>query len=181
MALKVMNDGAESIGAERDGALYYFRAKGDYIFKGIGNEFAASYSNKSRLVTILSGEGVCCGRHVTEKKIGSANSQITLPANTSGYLSIRVSPEHDPDTRLVTAAAVQNYNINDFVISGHAHDLPLYAFVTNSNSITSFVDIRPIYKGNSFFFREEDGELYAIYIKNGKTVRKKIVTKEVTP
>lgn len=67
--LKVMNDGATNESASRDGALFFFKTNGDYIFKGIGNEFKATYSSLSLLVTVQIGEGVCGGRHVAEKKI----------------------------------------------------------------------------------------------------------------
>lgn len=170
MALTMLTDGS-TYGAERDGALYNFVTNGDYIFKGIGNEFKATYSTLSLLVTVLSGEGVICGRHVTEKKISNENSQITLPSNSTGYLTIRMDLSQTTDTFLYCADTLVKGNLNN---GDMIHDLPLYAYVTGANNILSFVDMRPISKGNGFILRFEDGELYAYF--NGR--RKKIATKE---
>lgn len=174
MALKVMNDGLANISAAADGAFYNFKTKGDYVLKGIGTEFAAIYSPTSRKVTIQSGEGVCGGRHVTEKKIGDENSSITLPANSSGYLSIRIDTTADPDTFLRAGSTLTHGDLNN---GDTVRDLPLYAYVTSANGITTFVDIRPISSGNGFILRmEEDGELYADYTFNGQKRHRKIKT-----
>ena len=176
MALKLMTDGTTDISASADGALYNFRTNGDYVFRGIGNEFKAVYASQSFLVTIQSGEGVCGGRHVTERKIGSSNSQITLPANSTGYITVRMEPGADPDCYLWAGTELVHGDLNN----GDAiRDLPLYAFITNANSIVSFIDIRPISTGNGYVLRMEDGELYAYYKRNGKVTRKKVITKEV--
>lgn len=175
MALKVMNDGLTNISAAADGALYNFKTKGDYVLKGIGTEFAAVYSPTSRLITIQSGEGVCGGRHVTEKKIGNENSSITLPASSSGFLSIRIDTTANPDTFLRAGSSLTHGDLNN---GDTVRDLPLYAYVTSANGITTFVDIRPTSAGNGFILRmEEDGELYADYIINGQKRHRKIVTK----
>ena len=166
----LLNDGS-TYGAERDGALYYFKTNGDYIFKGIGNEFKATYSTLSLLVTVLSGEGVCGGRHVTEKKIGNVNPSITLPANAPAYLVVRIDTTPTTDTFLYCTSVLEQGDLNN---GDTVRDLPLYAYVTGANNILSFVDMRPISKGNGFILRFEDGELYAYF--NGR--RKKIATKE---
>ena len=177
MALKIMNDGATNESASRDGALYFFKTNGDYVLKGIGTEFAAVYSPTSRLVTIQNGEGVCGGRHVTEKKIGSANSQITLPANSSGYITIRMQPGADPDCYLWTGSELRHDDLNN---GGTIRDLPLFAYVTSSTGITSFIDIRPRSSGNGFILRlEADGEVYADYIVNGVRRHRKIKSKTI--
>lgn len=167
--LKVMNDGATNESASRDGALFFFKTNGDYIFKGIGNEFKATYSTLSLLVTVLSGEGVCGGRHITEKKVGNENTQITLPSNATGYLVVRLD---GTSVSLHCTSVIEQGDLND---GDTVRDLPLYAYVTGANNILSFVDMRPISRGNGFILRFEDGELYAYY--NGR--RKKIATKEV--
>ena len=170
--LKVMNDGSTNVSAALDGALYYFKTNGDYIFKGIGNEFRATYSTLSLLVTVLSGEGVCGGRHVTEKKIGNVNSSITLPANATGYLVVRIDTTQTTDTFLYCTSVLEQGDLNN---GDTVRDLPLYAYVTGTNNILSFVDMRPISKGNGYILRIEDGDLYAYY--NGH--RYKIATQEV--
>lgn len=178
MALKVMNDGLTNISAAADGALYYFKTNGDFVLKGIGTEFAAIYSPTSRTVTIQSGEGVCGGRHVTEKKIGNENSSITLPASSSGYLSIRIDTAEDPDTFLRAGSTLTHGDLNN---GDTVRDLPLYAYVTSANGITTFVDIRPVSAGNGYLLRmEADGELYADYIINGQKRHRKIVTKDAS-
>ena len=163
----LLNDGS-TYGAERDGALYNFVTNGDFIFKGIGNEFKATYSTLSLLVTVLSGEGVICGRHVTEKKINNENSQITLPSNSTGYLTLRFNGDN---VSLYCTDTLVKGNLNN---GDTIRDLPLYAYVTGANNILSFVDMRPISKGNGFILRMENGVLYAYY--NGR--KKKIATKE---
>ena len=87
MALKLMTDGTTDISAAADGALYNFKTNGDYVFAGIGNEFAAVYSPTSRVVTIQSGEGVCGGRHVTEKKIALAKELLPLQTLTVSQIA----------------------------------------------------------------------------------------------
>lgn len=173
--LKLMTDGTTDISASADGALYNFKTNGDYVFRGIGNEFKAVYASQSFLVTIQSGEGVCGGRHVTEKKIGSSNSQITLPANSSGYITIRMELGADPDCYLHAGSGLYHGDLNG---GDMIRDLPLYAYITNANSIVSFIDIRPISAGNGYVLRMEDGELYADYNYNGVRRHRKIVTKE---
>lgn len=167
--LKFMNDGSTNESAARDGALYYFRTNGDYIFKGVGNEFRCIYSSLSLLVTLQSGEGVCGGRHITEKKIGNEDTQITLPANAAGYLVIRFNGD---SVGLYCTSVIEQGDLNN---GDTVRDLPLYAYVTGANNILSFVDMRPISRGNGFVLRMEEGELYAYF--NGR--RKKIATKEV--
>ena len=170
MALTLLTDGS-TYGAEKDGALYSHITNGDYIFKGIGNEFKATYSTLSLLVTVLSGEGVLCGRHVTEKKIGNSNSQITLPSNSTGYLVIRMDLSQTQDTFLYCTDTLVKGDLNN---GDTVRDLPLYAYVTGANNVLSFVDLRPISSGNGFLLRLEDGTLYAYF--NGR--RKKIAAKE---
>ena len=177
MALKLMTDGITDISAAADGALYNFKTNGDWVFRGIGSEFTATYSNTARLVTIGNGEGVCGGRHITEKKIGDSNSQITLPANSSGYLTIRMEPGADPDCYLWAGSELRHDDLNN---GGTIRALPLYAYVTTATGITSFIDIRPRSAGNGFILRlEADGEVYADYIFNGQKRHRKILTKTV--
>lgn len=172
--LKLMTDGTTDISASADGALYNFKTNGDYIFKGIGNEFKINYSNLTLLVTIQSGEGVCGGRHVTEKKIGGVTSSISLPANSAGYLSVRIDTTADPDTFLRAGSTLSHQDLNN---GGTVRDLPLYAYVTGSAGIISLVDIRPISAGNGYILRmESDGELYADYVLNGVKKHRKIKT-----
>ena len=174
MALKLTTDGTTDISAAADGALYNFKTNGDYVFRGIGSEFAATYSNTARLVTIGNGEGVCGGRHITEKKIGDSNSQITLPTNSTGYLTIRMEPGADPDCYLWAGSELRHDDLNN---GGTIRDLPLFAYVTSGTGITSFIDIRPRSSGNGFILRmEEDGELYADYTYNGQKRHRKILT-----
>lgn len=54
MALKLMNDGVVDEPAKRDATLYNHIVNGDFIFKGIGNEFKTVYSTLSLLVTVQS-------------------------------------------------------------------------------------------------------------------------------
>lgn len=181
--LSLMADGAEGISASYDGALYNFVRYGDYVFKGIGNEFNATYSSQSLIVTIQNGMGVCGGRQVTEKKYQGSNSSITLPANSSGYLCIRVNPQPAsvPIVRLVATSNMLHPNINRITEANAGRDLPLYAYITNDTGIVQFIDIRPLYRGNDFMmvYDPVEDKLYADMIYNGEFRHIEIKTTEV--
>ena len=168
-----MNDGNPAYGVEQDGAVYNFITNGDYVFDGYGNEFIVSYNTSSLSVTLLNGAGVICGRHVFEKKQNGQNTTLTLPANSSGYLVIRMD---GTSTSFISTQTIVKGNLNN---GDQIRDLPLYSYVTGENGVLSFEDLRFVSGGNSFYFTMENEVLYANYISNGEKVHKKISTKEV--
>lgn len=162
------------IPAERDGALYNFLlGNQDYIFEGIGNEFAITPSSSSFLITLGTGEGVVCGRHVTEETVNGANSMIQLSANSSGYVTICVDLSRPAGTEayLRETPTLAQDNLNN---AGTVHDLPLYQFTTNGSGVSSFVDVRNISSGSNVVCELDGGNLYVKYYEDGAITRKQV-------
>lgn len=162
------------IPAERDGALYNFLlGNQDYVFEGIGDEFEITPSASSFLITLGTGEGVICGRHVTEETANSANSMIQLSANSSGYVTICVDLSRPAGTEAYLRATptLQQDDLNN---SGTVRDLPLYQYTTNGSGVSSFVDVRNISAGSNVVCELEDGKLYAYHYDEGTVVRKQV-------
>lgn len=160
------------IPAERDGALYNFLLGGqDYVFDGIGNEFAITSSSSSFMLTLGTGEGVVCGRHVTED--GTNPSILQLTPNTSGYVVIRIDLTQVPgaEAYLFATPTLQQDNLNS---NGSVHDLPLYRYQTNGSGVSSFVDVRNISKGSNVVCELSNGQLYVYYYENGVVTRKQV-------
>lgn len=162
------------IPAERDGALYNFLlGNQDYVFEGIGDEFEITPSASSFLITLGTGEGVICGRHVTEETANSANSMIQLSANSSGYVTICVDLSRPAGTEAYLRATptLQQDDLNN---SGTVRDLPLYQYTTNGSGVSSFVDVRNISAGSNVVCELDDGKLYAYHYDEGTVVRKQV-------
>ncbi len=160
------------IPAERDGALYNFLlGNQDYVFDGIGDEFAITSSSSSFVLTLGTGEGVVCGRHVTED--GTNPSILQLTPNTSGYVAIRIDLTQVPgaEAYLFATPTLQQDNLNS---NGSIHDLPLYRYVTNGSGVSSFIDVRNISKGSNVVCELSGGQLYAYYYENGVVTRKQV-------
>lgn len=144
MALYGMADNNVEIPAKRDGAIYNtFAGNQDYVIAGIGNEFAIESSTTSFVLTLGTGEGIICGRHVTEVTENGSNSMIQLTANSSGYVVIRMDLTRPAGTEayLTTVQVLERDNLN---ADGTVCDLPLYGYVTGDSGVTSFIDIRDI-------------------------------------
>lgn len=144
MALYGMADNNVEIPAKRDGAIYNtFAGNQDYVIAGIGNEFEIESSATSFVLTLGTGEGIICGRHVTEVTENGANSMIQLEANSSGYVVIRMDLTRPAGTEayFTTVQVLERDNLN---ANGTVCDLPLYGYVTGANGVTSFIDIRAI-------------------------------------
>lgn len=161
------------IPAERDGALYNFLlGNQDYIFKGVGNEFKITPSSSSFILTLGTGEGVVCGRHVTET---AGDTVLQLAQNSSGYVVIRVDLTQvaGSEAYLYATPTLQQDNLND---TGTIHDLPLYLYQTNASGVSSFVDVRNISAGSNVVCELENGQLYVYYYDNGAITRKQVGT-----
>ena len=139
-----MADNGVQIPASRDGAMYNTFAGGnDYIFEGIGNEFEISSSSSSFLIVLGTGEGIICGRHVTEVTENGANSMIQLDSNSTGYVVLRfdLTQPSGSEVYLYATPTIVQQDLNG---GGTIRDLPLYAYVTDTNGVSSFVDMRSI-------------------------------------
>lgn len=144
MALFGMADNNVEIPAKRDGAIYNtFAGNQDYVIAGVGDEFEIEPSASSFVLTLGTGEGIVCGRHVTEVTDGGVNSMIQLTANSSGYVVIRMDLTRPAGTEayFTTVQVLERDNLN---ANGTICDLPLYAYVTGENGVTSFIDMRDI-------------------------------------
>ena len=162
------------IPAERDGALYNFLMGGqDYVFDGIGDEFAITPSSTSFLITLGTGEGVVSGRHVTEETVNNDNSMIQLDANSSGYVVIRVDLTKPVGTEafLYATPVLSSQDLNN---GGNVHDLPLYQYVTNGSGVSTFTDIRPLSSGSNVACVLENGTIYVEQWVDGVKVRKQV-------
>lgn len=166
--LYALVDGRTDEPSKEDGSFYHFLRGGNYIFQGIGDEFAVVSSPTSLTVTLGTGEGMICGRHVKEKALNYTTSSLTLPPNSSGYVVIRFENEGASFTYTPTLA-------NDNINVGGKCDLALYGYVTGASGVVTFVDMRAITNGNSYYLTMEDGVLYANTM-NGK---KKLATREI--
>lgn len=171
--LYALLDGRVDEPSREDGAMYNFLRNGNYIFDGIGNNFAVS--NIRFNLTLSPGEGVICGHHVTEKVINGARTTQTLSPNSSGYVVIRYDSENN-QALFTTTSTIANDNIND---GGEYNDLVLYGYSTDSNAITTWVDMRPITEGNGYYLTIENGDLYANYRFNGEIRHRKLASKDV--
>lgn len=159
------------IPAERDGALYNFLlGNQDYIFKGVGNEFKITPSSSSFILTLGTGEGVVCGRHVTET---AGDTVLQLAQNSSGYVVIRIDLTQVPGSEayLFATPTLQQENLND---NGTYHDLPLYRYTTNASGVSSFVDVRNISAGSNVVCELNNGQLYVYYYENGTITRNQV-------
>lgn len=174
MALFGMANNGVIIPAQRDGALYNFLLGGqDYVFDGIGDEFEITPSGSSFVITLGEGEGVVCGRHVTEETSNGTNSMITLSANASGYIVIRVDLTQVPGSEAYLAA-VTTLRSDDLNNGGEVHDLPLYQYATNGSGVSSFTDIRNISAGQNVVCQLENGNLYVYKYSNGTVTKKQV-------
>lgn len=162
------------IPAQRDGALYNFLfGDQDYVFEGIGDEFEITPSSSSFLITLGTGEGVVCGRHVTEETVNNANSMIQLEANSSGYVVIRVDLSRPQGTEayLYATPTLSKQDLNN---GGTVRDLLLYQYTTNSSGVSSFVDKRQIMQGSNVVCVLENGNIYVEHWADGVKTRKQV-------
>lgn len=144
MALYGMADNNIAIPAKRDGAIYNaFARNSDFVIEGIGDEFAMTSSTTSFVLTLGTGEGIICGRHVTEVTEEGVNSVLQLDANSQGYVVIRMDLTRPAGSEcyLTAVNVVTREDLND---TGTVADLVLYGYVTGENGVTSFVDMRNI-------------------------------------
>ena len=159
------------IPAERDGALYNFLlGNQDYVFEGIGDEFEITPSASSFILTLGTGEGVVCGRHVTET---AGDTVLQLAQNSSGYVVIRVDLTQvaGSEAYLYATPTLQQDNLND---TGTIHDLPLYQYQTNASGVSSFVDVRNISAGSNVVCELENGQLYVYHYDDGVVTKKQV-------
>lgn len=131
----------ELITAIRDRAMFNtFAGNQSYVIKDIGDELAVTVTPSTLNVSVGSGEAVICGGSTI---IDSDNS-LTLGANESGYLVIRIdlSQTQENICQFLKVPQLIQQNINNG--TDLIYDLPLYQYATNTSTVTSLVDVRSI-------------------------------------
>lgn len=138
MSFKVMADNGIDISAKQDGALYNIAVNNqNFICEGLGGEFF--FGRTGLIINCDTGVAVVHGRHIT----ADGPNVITLPANETGYLVLRVDlsrPIGEEAYLFATPTPIQeeiNWN-------GNIHDMVLAEFTSNALECTSWVDKRNI-------------------------------------
>ena len=162
------------ISAVRDRAMFNtFAGNKSYVIEGIGDELEVSYASNSFIVRLGTGEAVICGGSMTSE--GELDT-ITLNANESGYLVVRVdlSQTGTNQCRFYSTPTIVQENINGG--SEYVYDLPLYQYQTSNEGVQNMNDIRNILSSllGGATFSVENGYVYVIYEVNGETVKKKL-------
>lgn len=142
--LYAMADNNIDIPASRDGALYNALANGqDFVISGIGDEFEVTYSGSSLTVTLGTGIGVVCGRHVQEDIVNGATSSFEVEAGSSGYIVVRFDLTR-PTGQEAYFTATPTLVAQDLNNGGDVHDLPLYQYTAGAAGVNTMVDVRNI-------------------------------------
>lgn len=143
MAIQTLQDKGNSnlIQASQDGAVYHL-AGDDCVLKGIGDEFALTYSSSSLDVSFNAGsQAVLCGNFFYVKSLET----ITLPANSTIYLCARIDTTKANGSKgsfeSLTNSQITKGNING---SDTIRDLLLYVITTNASGVSSVEDKRVI-------------------------------------
>lgn len=129
------------ISAIRDRAMFNtFAGNVSYVIKDIGDELKVTSAPTSFIVTLGTGEAVICGGST----LVSANENLTLTANQSGYLVLRVDLSQTGTNvcRFMNVSSLVQKNINNGV--DLVYDLPLYQYTTNANGVATLTDKRKI-------------------------------------
>lgn len=135
---KIMADNGIDISAKQDGALYNVALNDqDFIIKGLGDEFAMSYVGLN--VSVESGECVIHGRHIMSEETNT----ITLPANESGYLVLRIdlTKPVGQEALLFATPTLTHEEIN---WNGTIYDMPIATFTTGTIEVQQLEDVRVI-------------------------------------
>ena len=123
-------------------ALHTFSGAADYIFQGLGNEMAISYSDDSLIIGVGTGKAVVCGRPTD---IYSAEANIELPPNSTINIVLRIDLTRPSGQEgyitYVTDSQIKSEDING---NGNVHDLVLGKAITNARGVTSLEDLRKI-------------------------------------
>ena len=142
--LYAMADNNIDIPASRDGALYNVLANGrDFVIAGIGDELEVTYSGSSLTVTLGTGIGVICGRHVQEEVVNGATSSLEVEAGSSGYIVVRFDLTR-PTGQEAYFTATPTLSTQDLNNGGTVHDLPLYQYTAGAVGVNTMVDVRSI-------------------------------------
>lgn len=143
MAIQTLHDTGETypITPKMDGGTYG-TAISDCVSKGIGSEFAISYSPSSLMVQFEAGSQAVIGGAFF--RVMSLEA-VTLVANSTIYLcaNIDLSKPNGSTGSFVqrTASNMQSDNLNG---AGVSRDLLLYIITTGANGVTNVEDRRVI-------------------------------------
>lgn len=144
-----MNDNNINILSKEDASHYWGLSnfRNDYILQNVGNAFLSSYSGL--VVTIGTGQGSAYGRHF----VNDEEVTFTLPASTTAYLVFEIDLSKPAGSELsVTTKTVLDQD--DLANNGILYDIPIYRFVTNATTVTTFTDVRKMYTRESYLKTE---------------------------
>lgn len=131
-----------SVTSKMDGAVYNAALGGDYVLKGIGDEFELNYSSSSLRVSFNPGSEAVIGGGFFKV---ATTTEIDLPTNRVVYLTARITPGSPAGStgtfEKCDANSMITENING---SGSARDMLLYIITTNSSGVINVVDQRKI-------------------------------------
>lgn len=132
-----MADNNVPISAAEDGAMYRaFAHNIDFVIGQYSSgKMRLNYTSASLSVTLSAGEAIVCGRHV----VNTGTITLTLPANSSGYICLRINGTVSPET-VSLVSATQTYPDTDINVSNTQHDFVIGQYTTNSNGVSSYVD-----------------------------------------
>ena len=141
MPLFFMDDDGVAIPANRDARMYnVFAAKQDFIIQDALDEFEVTYSASSFVITLGTGEGLLCGRHITN----TTTATLTLSENDSGYIVLRADMSQAAGNRLSLMAVNSTYDEDINEDGGTYRDLVLGQYTTDANGVSSYTDLRNI-------------------------------------
>lgn len=142
MPISFMADNGTNISCAEDAAMYnVFAGSTDIVLAGIGNELAINYNSSSLQVTLSSGEGIICGRHVT---VTGSDVTLTLQPNRTGLILALRYDLTQSGSNIVQFANPSELQSDDLNNGGDVHDLFLATVSTDSNGVTSITDKRKI-------------------------------------
>lgn len=141
MAVQTLHDKNISISPEMDGGVYA-SALSDGIVKGIGDNFALTWSKTSLNLTFKAGSMAVIGGSFFKV---TTNTTLTLDSSngTTQYIFARIDKNKSDGSKgyfvATASSSPQTGNLND---SGTQRDLLLYSVTLNSTGVQSYTDRR---------------------------------------
>lgn len=148
MSVRTLKDtGSDYPIPQRIDASVYSLISEDCIIKGLGDEFATSFSTSSLIVTFTSGSQAIIDGNAfwlpTEEK-------ITLPSNSKFNVCLRIDTSQ-PNGSTGSIVCLTDEELKSDKINNQnsaIRDLPIYIVTTDSNGVTASIDKRTIRDGD---------------------------------
>lgn len=148
MSVRTLKDtGSDYPIPQRIDASVYSLISEDCIIKGLGDEFATTFSTSSLIVTFTSGSQAIIDGNAfwlpTEEK-------ITLPSNSKFNVCLRIDTSQ-PNGSTGSIVCLTDEELKSDKINNQnsaIRDLPIYIVTTDSNGVTASIDKRTIRDGD---------------------------------